>query len=252
MGNEQNIKGPNFWFALVLIIIGILFLLHNFDYIDLGELWQYWPLIFVVIGVMKLIKSRSRDFISSTVFIAIGTSLLLIELDILDWQEIWLFWPIILILLGLLLLFKRFTPLAKVECVSVLKSRISGEDEPAHSGEKNSDNRIDIVAIFSGREHLVNSENFEGGNVTVIFGGVELDLGSAKLSKGKNVIDIFTMFGGVEIFVPKDWQINVTGFPLFGAIEDTRRKAPLEEYPSENVLTVKGFVLFGGIEIKNA
>ncbi|HAV24296.1 MAG: hypothetical protein A2X67_06080 [Ignavibacteria bacterium GWA2_55_11] len=45
--------------GLVLIGFGVLFLLDNFGYTEIGSVWHYSPLIVVVFGIQKLIKAEN-------------------------------------------------------------------------------------------------------------------------------------------------------------------------------------------------
>ncbi|MFQ5753611.1 MAG: LiaI-LiaF-like domain-containing protein [bacterium] len=236
MEEKQDIKGPNFWLALGLIFIGVLFLLDNFDILDIGDLWQFWPLILIGIGILKLKSSHYQDRGSAITLLIIGVVFLLLNFDILDWGDIWQFWPVILILIGISIIYRRYA----------WKSNSEKQNKTL------SEDRVDVVAIFGGNDKIITSDKFEGGNVTAIFGGANLDFGNAKLAAGENILNIFTMFGGTELYVPNDWHVIIKGFPIFGGFEDTRRKLPSEDLPKDKILVVKGLVIFGGLEIKTA
>ena len=38
-------------------------------------------------------------------------------------------------------------------------------------------------------------------------GGVKLDLSAAQLDGETPVIDVFAVMGGIEIYVPRDWEV---------------------------------------------
>lgn len=43
-------------FGIILILLGGLFLLDEFYYIDVWDyLWKYWPLILIIIGLAEII-----------------------------------------------------------------------------------------------------------------------------------------------------------------------------------------------------
>jgi len=78
------------------------------------------------------------------------------------------------------------------------------------------------------------------------------------------VLDCFAFWGGVEIKVPADWTVEVTGVPLLGGFADTRRESrrvvggigalhpeSTPVAPNEKRLQVKGMVIMGGVEVKN-
>ncbi|OGB63063.1 MAG: hypothetical protein A2Y94_06540 [Caldithrix sp. RBG_13_44_9] len=49
----------NLFWGIFLIVLGLLFLLHNFDYLDFGDMVRrYWPLILIYLGLQALISSR--------------------------------------------------------------------------------------------------------------------------------------------------------------------------------------------------
>lgn len=43
------------WWGGTLIAIGVLFLLYNFDLFDLDWLWQFWPVVLILVGI-RLVK----------------------------------------------------------------------------------------------------------------------------------------------------------------------------------------------------
>jgi hypothetical protein len=59
--NRGDVSGDTFtgpgakWWGGSLIVLGVLFLLYNFDLFDFDWLWQFWPLALIVIGI-KLIR----------------------------------------------------------------------------------------------------------------------------------------------------------------------------------------------------
>jgi len=62
----------------------------------------------------------------------------------------------------------------------------------------------------------------------------------------------FAMFGGAEIRIPEDWIVQIKGIPIFGGFEDGRRSIPAEEKTKDRTLIIKGFVMFGGLELRDA
>ena len=83
-----------------------------------------------------------------------------------------------------------------------------------------------------------------------MFGGVTLDLRSARPAPEGAVISATAVFGGVEIIVPQGWRVAVKATPIFGGVDDkTIHEAALD--PDAPTLTIDGLVLFGGIEIRH-
>jgi predicted membrane protein len=78
-------------------------------------------------------------------------------------------------------------------------------------------------------------------------GGCELDLRHAAID-GEAVIEIFALWGGIEIRVPEDWTVVSRVTPLLGGVDDTTRPP---QSASRHRLVVRGFVVMAGVEIKN-
>jgi predicted membrane protein len=116
-------------------------------------------------------------------------------------------------------------------------------------GEKiksSSQSSINETFIFSGTERRLNSENFNGGRITAIFGGANLDLSNTKTKKKVIELDIAAVFGGVKIRVPKDWEIESEAVGILGGIDN---KTSLEKKSA--TLRITGVAIFGGVNILN-
>jgi hypothetical protein len=54
-------QGSAFW-GLLLIALGAIFLLANFDVIAIDRIWDFWPIIVIVIGLKMIFDySRKKD-----------------------------------------------------------------------------------------------------------------------------------------------------------------------------------------------
>ena len=60
------------------------------------------------------------------------------------------------------------------------------------------------------------------------------------------VIDLDVSFGGVELYIPKNWDVKIYGNSSFGSIEEKNRPSLNEDSP---VVQLTGSVKFGGVEI---
>jgi len=70
----------------------------------------------------------------------------------------------------------------------------------------------------------------------------------AKISADGCKIHATALFGGVEIIVPDDWNVIITGTPIFGGIDSKlRRKSDVN---SSQDVYIHCTVAFGGVEIK--
>jgi predicted membrane protein len=229
MESHSDKSFGSYWVGALILILGALFLLQNFDVLDFGTVvGHWWPLIIVIIGLDRL---RRSDRPGGTILLIVGIALLTATLDFIRWGSILRFWPIILILIGLSILLR-------------------GRERPGWwsvaSGESSED-YLKIRATFSGVGRTVLSENFKGGEVAAVFGGVELDLRNAKVSAEGCRLDLSAQFGAVELTVPSEWRISVSGSPVLGAIEDKTSKAGEKSVQVECHCSVA----FGAVEIHN-
>jgi predicted membrane protein len=184
-----------------------------------------WPLLVVLGGVFILIGDFRRNWIWGTIFVTVGALLLLKTLDVLDFNFFSLIIPVVIIGAGLSVLINSHN-----------RTRID-------SSSKDAD---DISVIFSGSETKNKSNDYKGGKVTSIFGGASIDLRDAKIVKEAS-IDMFVMFGGVELKVPRDWKVVSKVAPIAGGVENKSEGSDDHKGP---VLVLTGTVALGGIEIK--
>ena len=84
-------------------------------------------------------------------------------------------------------------------------------------------------------------------SVFVFMGGGELDLTQARFSEAEATIQVVAFMGGVEIIVPDDITVRVTGFGFMGAFE---HKGAHEGPPGSPILTVTGFAFMGGVDVR--
>lgn len=237
--SQTNTRGKSF-FGLILILFGGLILLENLNLIsgDMSRILFSFPAFLIVIGIIILINSDRKGF--GTVVLLIG-SLFMLERIVPSFDiDFGVIFALTLIFAGAYVIFRH----RKIDVE--LKSRFFKR----HDNLIN-DDMLDEIAIFGGGEKKFANQNFKGGRITTVFGGNEIDLTECKLAPGTNVIDVFTMFGGVELQVPSSWKVKQDVIPIFGGFSQSGRKAALENMDESATLFVKGIVIFGGVEVKS-
>ena len=103
------------------------------------------------------------------------------------------------------------------------------------------------MAVLAGVNRGNTSKTFRGGDLTAVFGGCQIDLRQAAI-ESEAVIDVFAMWGGIEIKVPENWSVSGRVTPILGGYEDKTRRVP---DGTNQRLLVRGLVIMGGVEIKN-
>lgn len=208
----------------LIIAIGAVALLNRLDVIDvgLGELLAtWWPLVIVLIGGMGL-ANVPRAWPAPAAVAAAGGLLLAGNLGAVDGGLWSLAWPVAIIVVGL----------------SFLARAGTARDDDRH---------ITATAIWWGSQHRPLTQDFRGAQLSVLMGGVDLDLRNAQIVE-RATVRAFAMWGGIDIKVPPTWRVEVTGLPLLGGWEN-RAKAPAD--PLAPVLVVRAIALMGGLDIKS-
>ncbi|MCC6494645.1 MAG: DUF1707 and DUF2154 domain-containing protein [Propionibacteriaceae bacterium] len=105
-----------------------------------------------------------------------------------------------------------------------------------------------IVAVFAGATRKHTWRVRKHTSILTVFGGAELDLTQATFEARELEFNVFCLFGGVELTVPPGTEVDNQVMAVLGG-SDVGKLAPPD--PSAPRITVKGFVGFGGIEIRN-
>ncbi len=226
--------------AIVLIAIGALFLASNLHFIPSLNWFDFWPVILIVIGFMKVIEAGQSGgrLTGGLILFGIGCLFLASNLGFLPFP-VWDLWPLILIVIGLVLLIDRVT----------WRDRLAGPWSGPSMGTATSSNALNLAAVFSGGKRIVNTDDFRGGVISAVFGGFEVDLRQAGMKADSALIKADTVFGGVEIKIPTTWCAEVQGAGVFGGYSDESSHPPLT--PGTKRLIVKGGAVFGGVVVKN-
>jgi predicted membrane protein len=219
-------------FGTIVLILGVLLLLRTTEIYDTIQLLEYIPSLFILLGLYALWKSKFSSLSGPIILIAVFTTLQLLILDLISWEAITSWWPLLIIVMGIGILAER-------------KGRLSVF--------RKSTETVDLFAVFGGVSSTSNSKDFRGGDITAIFGGVDLDLRDSSIEKPPAKINVVALFRGVDLKVPEKWQIETEAMPILGGIEDERPRSSIRrESDSEKAdLIITGFIAFGGLSIKD-
>jgi predicted membrane protein len=255
MAGDKTRLTPPLILGLSLIALGVLFGLDNLGLIEFGNVFRFWPVVLIAIGLSKLqTPHQSRGGI---VWIGAGVGLLLHTLNLVP---IWRLWPFLLVLIGAHIAYNALRPQPgggagrkrdeDVGPVTVgdLPAGFSGEGAESEKGSSAvASPTVTAFAFLGGVERVVRSQDFRAASVVAFMGGCEIDLRDAQIVGGEAVVDVTVIWGGVEIKVPGDWNVEWRGVALLGGFGDkTRGRADATAR-----LIVTGQALMGGIEIHN-
>jgi predicted membrane protein len=228
MSDSKN-QGRIFW-GLLLIVLGGLFLFAQMDWWDFGRVvGRYWPVVFILLGLSMLISNSFKHVGGGVFFILFGTFFLLVKWNVLHTVGRYI-WPVAIICVGVWILLRPSFGADKKKI-----PEMTGDD-------------LDIQQVFSGTSRKVESQSFQGGKADVVFGSAVIDLRGAKLAGGQATLHLSAVFGGIEVLVPRDWQVVLEGTPVLGSIES--HKPTIPDTGKTGTLFINGSAVFGSIEVK--
>lgn len=231
MATEPQRASSQVILGLLVVGLGCLFLLENLGFIDFRHAIGFWPLVLIGCGCVALFGNgpRSGNMVG-IVLIALGLLMILGRMGFLyiSWGTLW---PLALIGVGGLVLYRSL-----------------GQNRVAHGAlkEAHPDNVVNIVAILGGFERRINMPDFRGGEITAMMGGCALDLREADIVK-EAVINVFTVWGGINIRVPPDWTVVLNGTPVMGGFSEKTITPP----NTGKRLVITGYAIMGGVEVRN-
>lgn len=223
-------KSSSVIWGIVLIAAGGIFALNALNITDIDVFFDGWWTLFIIVPcAVGLFTEREKT--GNLIGVIIGVFLLLCCQGILDFSMLWkLLIPVIIVFIGVKLVVTGLFGNKANEIIAKIK-RDGGKTKTG-------------CATFSECRLNYDGEEFEGAELTAVFGGVKCDLRNAVIEKDC-AIQATAIFGGVDIFVPDTVNVKVTSNSIFGGVSN--KTAAHKEAPT---VYISGTSMFGGIEIK--
>jgi predicted membrane protein len=254
MENNSNLKrreNGRVVAGLILVGVGAVLLLRNTGY-PLPNWLFSWPIILILVGIYTGIKHNFRNN-AWLILITIGC-FFLFDRIVPDLRLAPYFWPVLLIALGIIFILRP-----RRRCWTQnedFKKKIGAVNTVSNSEDTNSnlitDNSeyMQVNSIFSGIKRNIVTKNFQGGKISCVFGGADIDLSQAEIT-GDVVIKFEVVFGGAKLIVPPHWTVQNEVDGVFHGVDDKRRYNASTDASSQKRLILKGSAVFGGIEIRS-
>ena len=242
-------------FAMLVIAAGVLLFAFNVEG-GLPDTYKNvvfsWPMLLVAIGFVCFF-SRSKWFFG-LILVLLGGFFLLPKIPGINLEK-QIIWAGIVTVAGIGILCKVLFQRSSFWKNANFFTHFSFGDKPDEnwkvysSGETYKSGSIDRNCVFGGAKEAWGIKDFRGGEVNCVFGGIELDLSEAQLAEGVHHLELNSVFGGIVLYVPVDWRIEINKTQVFGAFVDNRPK-PNFEVNENKLLIIEANAVFGGGEIK--
>jgi len=119
------------------------------------------------------------------------------------------------------------------------------EDEYSEVIDQQDGNSFKFETSFGSSIKYVNADDFKYADLDCSFGAMKIYFDHAMIQNGNAVINLDISFAGVELFIPKTWNVINKANVSFGAIEEKTRN----QTDGSPVVTLTGEVSFSGVTI---
>jgi len=230
----------NLFFPIAAIIVGCLWLLKDLDFIPNStfRIVLSWQCLLMYVGAYQMAVKKKYD--SGIIVFLVGLFFLLPKMPFLGdyWHSS--YWPLALIIGGVILLLKPRKKLATSE-ESYLEDK--------KTTWSNGSGYIKSDCFLGNVKHIVLDPAFKGAKITNALGSTVLDLRHTKLEEKETYLEIDCLLGGVDVYVPSNWNVNLQATSFLGGCED-KRINNTAEIDFEHTLIIRGSQVLGSIEIK--
>ncbi|MDR0510224.1 MAG: cell wall-active antibiotics response protein [Rikenellaceae bacterium] len=273
--------------ALLLIVAGLVALAFNLGatFAAYKPLLLSWQAALILIGLIGLVRKRRfnigpRINFGSLFLIVAGLFLMIPKIGangmtIFGWAPAAdftaTFWPVLLVAAGLFfLLHWLLRPSYNSADIEYFRQLHRRRHELRHSHHDCGDSHgqwdrhgqwarrgatgdLDINSVFGSGRHTVLEEFFNGGEVNSVFGNVMLDLRKTRLKEEKTFLELNVVFGGVQIYLPREWNVELHTNPVAGGMADKRDNSPetIEQIDRSKTLVIICNLIFSGGDLLN-
>ncbi|MDR0755196.1 MAG: cell wall-active antibiotics response protein [Prevotellaceae bacterium] len=250
-------------FGIILILLGTLFLLFNLGLLgkSMRSVIFSWQMLLTVCAVFLLLYRRFFSGIAVLVFALFFIIPKLVEAcpDIFEWFGYDFadkYWPALLIFFGILIIIKLFFPKSAISSHDkIFSSNSTGKyyskRKKCNCGcdDCNCNCNFERNAVFGSIEEIILDPVFNGGNISSVFGSIELDLRKTTIPEGDTELEVNSIFGAITLYVPDNWNVELRVNNIAGGFSDNRNINGTIDYSRK--LIINGKFVFSGGEIKS-
>jgi predicted membrane protein len=235
LGHRPHHRGHGIIPGLVLIGWGALLLLRELGILDPAlRAMDFWPVVIVGLGLSVTFgRRRLGGVLLGLAITLLGAGMLAQRLGYA--VGVTHLWPVLLIAAGIGVIWNGATHRRRGPCVT---------------NEQVSADELQRSVTMGGMALVVDSQRFRGGALSVTMGEIKADLRRAAIDGEEAALELSLTMGGVELYVPTNWQVVNDVSPFMGVVEDKTEPRP-DAAGVQRRLVLRGKITMGAVTITN-
>ena len=243
--------------GILIIMLGAFLILNKMGFFipQVYSIVMSWQTLVVAVGLILLFDRKQDHKTAGLVLILIGTLFSLNKI-IHTVSMSGFIVPIVLIIIGIAFIIKASTRRnLTIDHETWCDENSNWKKHFTEFGKKFSTNEGGVVKkeyVFAGSREKWTQGKLKNLEIEAVFSGVELDFTQAELADDIKVaahIKVTSVFSGITLYVPEDWNIMVQKTGVFGGFNDSRPNRVLK-VSSDKLVVLELEAVFGGGEIK--
>ena len=223
-----------FW-GLVFILCGVFLVVSKLGYVSDINVFSLLLTVFLVVIIIKsLTRMNFPGILFPLAFISIIYDEQLGITNITPWTVLF---AALLGSVGLSMIFHKRN--------RWFHSKNHWEDYKFEKIEVEDESHVKYGSSFNSTIKYINSDNFEQADFSCSFGSLKVYFDNATIRNGNAVVRIDASFSGVELYVPKSWNVDDKTSSFLGALSEKNKNDKV----TTSTLTVVGDLKFSGVEI---
>jgi predicted membrane protein len=241
--------------GVIVVMLGVFLLFNNLGFLprSVFHLVISWQTLLIAIGAVLLFdkKSGHRHESVGVFLIFVGVIFLITKILCVNWSGILI--PMLVIIAGIYFIVIAVTRKETDDSCFNHKHFKHFEKMPFAETSVNSDGDVKRDYVFTGSKEKWCYGKLKNMEINAVFSGVEIDLTRTELSDEVEAVQIHvsSVFSGVVLYVPEEWNIIIQKTGVFGGFSDSRPRNAVRSATRGKVIIMELEAVFGGGEIKS-
>ena len=216
--------------GIALIALGVIWGINTLGIADINIFFKGWWTLFIIIPSFTGLFAKG-DKMGNLFMLFVGAGLLLASQGVFSFSLFWkLLIPALIVAIGINI---------------VLKSLFKKAHKYDRAVPRTKGGKMQFV-LFSGADLDYNGQVFDDAQYTAIFGGIDAHLENAIIEHDVT-INAVAVFGGVDIYLPANVNVQVSSASVFGGVENHKKgQINIEGAPT---VYINASGIFGGVDV---